>query len=391
MENSKKIKIALVRGDSLNEWEGMLWENLGDNFEVVGFASERNLYNDKNLNYSVKRLPTSSDNFFVSNYKKYINGVFQEMTGMEDELIDFNIAHTAELSYFYTMQAIRAKEKNKNLKVVATIWDNSFGRFEYNYWLGLAMPPKYWREKINNIIKENISGADMFLPVTEYSKEMLLDYGVPEEKIKILTPAIVMPNDVDDNILEEMDLSGKEIYMVVNRMVKEKGVYDVFYGWKIYLHENSDKNKILLIIGDGPERNNLMRLASEHSIDASIKFIQQLPNQKVRQLSKHAKCLILGSLATPVWQEQFGYVLAEAIINNCPVVSTYSGAIPEVIGSAGILFSPGNPVELKKALVKLDDENTYKTLKENCEIEKKRFEVNKFREELSSLYKKLVN
>ena len=391
MENSKKIKIALVRGDSLNEWEGMLWENLGDNFEVVGFASERNLYNDKNLNYSVKRLPTSSDNFFVSNYKKYINGVFQEMTGMEDELIDFNIAHTAELSYFYTMQAIRAKEKNKNLKVVATIWDNSFGRFEYNYWLGLAMPPKYWREKINNIIKENISGVDMFLPVTEYSKEMLLDYGVPEEKIKILTPAIVMPNDVDDNILEEMDLSGKEIYMVVNRMVKEKGVYDVFYGWKIYLHENSDKNKILLIIGDGPERNNLMRLASEHSIDASIKFIQQLPNQKVRQLSKHAKCLILGSLATPVWQEQFGYVLAEAIINNCPVVSTYSGAIPEVIGSAGILFSPGNPVELKKALVKLDDENTYKTLKENCEIEKKRFEVNKFREELSSLYKKLVN
>lgn len=391
MENSKKIKVALVRGDSLNEWEGKLWEGLGDSFEVVGFASEKNLYNDKNLNYSVKRLPTSSDNFFVSNFKKYFQGRFQEMTGLEEELADFDIAHTAELSYFYTTQAVRAKQKNKNLKVVATIWDNSFGRFEYNYWLGLATPPKYWREKIKTIIKENIFGVDLFLPVTEYSAEMLLNYGVPKEKIKILTPAIVMPEEVDENILEEMNLSGKEIYMVVNRMVKEKGIYDVFYGWKMYLRKNDDANKILLIIGNGPERDNLMRLADEHGLNTNMKFIQQLPNKKIRQLSKHAKCLILGSLATPVWQEQFGYVLAEAIINGCPVVSTYSGAIPEVIGSAGILFSPGNPLELKKALVKLDDDDFYNKLKENCEIEKKRFEVDKFREELVGIYKGLAN
>lgn len=388
MEN--QIKIALIRGDSLNEWEGKLWENLGDDFEVVGFASERNLYNDKNLNYSVKRIPTSSDNFFVSNYKKYVNGIFQEMTGMEDELIDFNIAHTAELSYFYTTQAIRAKKKNKKLKVVATIWDNSFGRFEYNYWLGLATPPKYWREKINNIIKENIFGVDLFLPVTEYSREMLLDYGAPKDKIKILTPAVIIAEEMEENILKEIGLERKDIYMVVNRMVKEKGVYDVFYGWKMYLRENGGANKILLMIGDGTERDNLIRLASDHGLNGNVKFIRQLPNKKVRQLSKYAKCLILGSLATPVWQEQFGYVLAEAIINDCPVVGTYSGAIPEVIGSAGILFSPGNPFELKKALVKLDDENIYKDLKENCEIEKKRFEANKFKEELSNLYKKLV-
>lgn len=386
-----KIKVALVRGDSLNEWEGKIWGELGDDFQVTAFCSKKNLYSAKNLKYPIKNLFSSSDNFLVHNLDKYLNGRFQNMFGLEKELDGFDIAHTAEISYFFTTQAVRAKNKNKNLKVVATVWDNSFGRFEYNYWPGFKTPPLFWRKKINNIIKENVGGVDLFLPVTEFSRGMLLDYGVPENKIQILTPA-VLNNDADaKDFLEEKGLAGKEIYMMVNRMVKEKGIYDVLYGWNMYLKSVGNKNKILLMIGNGPERENLMRLAGDLGVKDSILFIQQLPNEKVRGLYKYAKALILGSLPNPMWQEQFGYVLAEAITSGCPVVSTYSGAIPEVIGDAGILFAPGNPVELKNALEKIDNQEFYGRLKENCEKMKGKFVAEKFKNDLVNIYKKLKN
>ena len=45
--------------------------------------------------------------------------------------------------------------------------------------------------------------------------------------------------------------------------------------------------------------------------------------------------LVLASLPTPFWEEQFGMVLAEAMAAHVPVVAAASGAIPEVVGVVG--------------------------------------------------------
>lgn len=391
MANKSKLRVALVRGNSLNEWEGALWEDLGVQFDVTAFCSKKNLYNTDNLNYPVKQLSCSSDNFIINNLNKYTRARFQKIYGLEQELNSFNIAHTAEIFYFYTTQAVRAKQKNKNLKVVSTVWDNSFGRFEYNYWPGFKIPPKYWRNKINAIIKENAKGVDLFLPITEYSKEMLLDYGVPENKIRVLTPAVLNKNTDSSDILEKFNLVGKKIYLMINRVVKEKGIYDVLYGWRMYIKINGDKTKLLVVIGDGSERDNLIRLAQSLGLKDSVVFIKHLSNQKVRQLYPFAQCVILGSIPTPLWQEQFGYVLAEAICDDCPVVSTYSGAIPEVVEDAGLLYSPGNPIELKNALFDLDNSELFSKLKSNCQRVKRKFSPETFKENLINIYNSLFN
>lgn len=389
MADRQKTTIALVRGDSLNEWEGKLWEQLGGEFSVTGFCSRKNLYNAENLSYPIQRLRCSSDGRLRSKIALFLRGRFQEMAGLEKELAKFDIAHTAELSYFYTTQAVRAKKLNPKLKVVCTVWDNSFGRFEYNYWPGFKTPPAFWRKRINAIIDENIKGVDMFLAVSKFSEEMLLDYGVDAKKIRLIMPAVIKTEDEERNVAKKYDITGRDAYMVINRMVKEKGVYDVLYAWKMYLRDHTDSKKLLLMIGNGPERGNLMRLASEWGIEKQVRFIAQVPNKDVRQLYQYARCLILGSLPTPLWQEQFGYVLAEAMRARCPIVSTYSGAIPEVVGSAGLLFAPGNSVALKDMLAKLDDDTVRKQLQDNCIKESLRFEPDRFANDLKSLYRSL--
>ncbi len=389
MENENKIKVALIRGDSLNSWEGKLWGNLDPRFSVSGVCSKRNLYDIRKFNFSVEQLATTSDNFILRNYNRFVNGIFQKMNGLEKLLKNFNIAHTAEISYYYTLQAVRAKKLNPGLKVVTTVWDNSFGRFEYNYWPGFKIPPAFWRKKIMNNIKEVIDGVDMFLPVTKMSSEMLIDCGVKEEKIQILTPGILM-EESGDVMPDRFGLSGKELYFMVNRLVKEKGVYDVLYAWRMYQRHKPDGNKVLLVIGKGPEERNMKRLVFEWGMNKSVMFMGVMPNGELRHFYRQAKALILASLPNPLWQEQFGFVLAEAISQNCPVVSAYSGAIPEVIEDAGLLFTPGNPVELRDCLLKLDDAAVYEKLKSACNRVKAKFVAKEFRTKLVEIYNQLV-
>jgi glycosyltransferase involved in cell wall biosynthesis len=64
-------------------------------------------------------------------------------------------------------------------------------------------------------------------------------------------------------------------------------------------------------------------------------------------------CLVLPSLTTPSWKEQFGGVLADAMAIGLPVVGSSSGAIPEVIGPAGLVFSEGNVAAIAESLQRL--------------------------------------
>jgi glycosyltransferase involved in cell wall biosynthesis len=66
--------------------------------------------------------------------------------------------------------------------------------------------------------------------------------------------------------------------------------------------------------------------------------------------------LVLPSQAAPRWKEQFGHVLIEAMACGVSVVGSQSGAIPEVIGDAGLTFPPGDAAALGQALLRIGDD-----------------------------------
>jgi glycosyltransferase involved in cell wall biosynthesis len=69
--------------------------------------------------------------------------------------------------------------------------------------------------------------------------------------------------------------------------------------------------------------------------------------------------LVLPSRTRPHWKEQLGRVLIEAMACEVPVVGSRSGAIPDVIGDAGLLFPEGDVARLREAIDRLLGDEGY--------------------------------
>jgi glycosyltransferase involved in cell wall biosynthesis len=114
-----------------------------------------------------------------------------------------------------------------------------------------------------------------------------------------------------------------------------------------------------VIIGDGPEHQNLLNLAADLELGNNVRFLGALPNDDdVVRWYRRADIFCLPSV-----QEGFGMVFVEAMASGLPVVATLSAAIPEVVprNRAGLLVQPSNPDALASALVELLDNPAQRT------------------------------
>jgi Glycosyltransferase len=83
--------------------------------------------------------------------------------------------------------------------------------------------------------------------------------------------------------------------------------------------------------------------------------ISAVPHEQVPSYIRTLDIFVLPSLSTPTWVEQFGIVLAQAMLAGVPCVGSSSGAIPDVIGPGGVIFIEGDAKMLSSELRRLID------------------------------------
>src|SRR5437764_2914927 len=135
----------------------------------------------------------------------------------------------------------------------------------------------------------------------------------------------------------------------IGRLVPEKGVDTLLQA----LAENRAHRWHLTVVGDGPDRERLERLASDLRLAARVRWAGALPPEDVRKLWPELDVLVLPARAMPTWAEPAAQVVAEAMAYEVAVVGTSAGATPEVIGDAGVVVPPDDPLALSGALRRL--------------------------------------
>jgi glycosyltransferase involved in cell wall biosynthesis/GT2 family glycosyltransferase len=113
------------------------------------------------------------------------------------------------------------------------------------------------------------------------------------------------------------------------------------------------------IAGAGPEGAALRARVAGLGIGDRVELVGSVGQDRLPDFYRGLDVLAVPSLPTPGWLEQFGRVVVEAMACGVPVVASDTGALPDVVGDAGLLVPPGDPEALATALQSvLEDDAT---------------------------------
>jgi len=140
----------------------------------------------------------------------------------------------------------------------------------------------------------------------------------------------------------------------IGRLAPEKGIETIFSALK------GTRGFKLHITGSGPSLEKLKNEAVAAEIADRTEFHPNMDREKIPEFLSKMDILILPSITTAIWKEQFGRVLIEAMAAKVPVIGSNSGEIQNVIDGAGLVFEEGTPVALASAIISLvSDEKLY--------------------------------
>lgn len=263
-------------------------------------------------------------------------------------------------------QFVRAA-KNRNIKAIFFTWEN----IERKHNLIYSMCEKYNIRNSDGAIAGNFE-AKMLLAKKGFLKSInvIPQYGVNLEEF--------MEKNVQDKKTE---------YNIayIGRLTKEKGVeilLDAIYNLQnIKLH----------IVGVGTLLSSIKQKVMRLNLQDKVVFYSHIAREKIPEFLNKMDILVLPSVTSKNWKEQFGRVIIESFASKVVVVGSDSGAIPEVVGDAGIIFKENNPKDLSNKLKELMEDNDLfiKYLNKGYERVKNKYTNEIIAENIDKLYKSI--
>ena len=203
------------------------------------------------------------------------------------------------------------------------------------------------------VVTFSINQSDGVTSVSADLRRETYEYFAVEKDITVI------PNFIDLHRFKKQDKShfraaiapeGEKLLVHTSNFRTVKRVEDVL---KIFVGVRERIPAKLLLVGDGPDRNRMEKMARDLDVHRDLRFLGKL--EAVEEV------LSVGDLfLMPSENESFGLAALEAMACEVPVVSTNAGGIPElnVHGVTGMLSEIGDVEDMiKNALYVLDDEN----------------------------------
>ncbi len=146
--------------------------------------------------------------------------------------------------------------------------------------------------------------------------------------------SVVIPPPVDTDVFRPLDEARGDYYVAVGRLVKYKR-------FDLAIEACQARGGTLRIIGDGPERENLERMAGSET-----QFLGTQSHEEIRRQFAGARALLFPGL------EDFGIVPVEAQAMGCPVIAYGAGGVLDTVrdGETGYMFKAQTVEDLAEAM-----------------------------------------
>jgi glycosyltransferase involved in cell wall biosynthesis len=147
--------------------------------------------------------------------------------------------------------------------------------------------------------------------------------------------------------------NGERSILFVGRLIERKGVAHLVRALGTVRRTVPAR---LVVVGDGPERGTLERLAAATGVAPHVDFRGRVSDEELRQAYASADVFVLPSVLDQRQDtEGLGVVLLEAMNYGVPVVASNIGGITDIVQheSTGLLVPPGDEHALASALTQL--------------------------------------
>jgi len=194
--------------------------------------------------------------------------------------------------------------------------------------------------------RHNCRNADAVITTSEYCRDAICrHYGVPRSRV------VLVPEGIDFARWQQVALDRRvandgATILCVARQYPRKHISDLLRALPIV--RNAVPNARAIIVGGGPEHDNLVALANRLSLSAVVEFTGAVSQAALARAYGSANVFCL-----PTLQEGFGIVFLEAMACGLPIVAACATAVPEVVpaGRAGLLVPPGDIDALAGGLI----------------------------------------
>ncbi len=182
------------------------------------------------------------------------------------------------------------------------------------------------------------------------------------KELRLRTPVRHLPNALSasptslsrkehDALKKKWNL-GKRVILHCGRISGEKSVGIVVQAFATIVRTHPDAS--LLIIGDGPARKDMEKLATALGIRDRVVFMGMIEHDALIA----SRVLFLGDLfATASTMENQPMAVLEAMSFGLPIIAVRAAAMPELVSGNGLIVEPENAPAMAKAMTRLlDDE-----------------------------------
>ena len=236
------------------------------------------------------------------------------------------------------------------------------------------------------VISHAINRSDAVTAVSESLRKDTLELFGVERAIQVVNNFICTQHferAADEVFRKSIAPNGEPIITHISNFRPVKRVQDVL---ETFMRIRKVIPAKLLLVGDGPERSRIEKMAMDQGVDDDIICIGKIKNP-VEPL------LISDLFLLPSETESFGLAALEALAAGVPVVASDSGGIPEVVdhGKSGFLAPVGDVQKMAKyALQLLENPEQMAKAKKMAKARASDFQIQKILPVYEGIYQRLM-
>ncbi len=213
--------------------------------------------------------------------------------------------------------------------------------------------PEYFSSWFRNyariLLPRSAHSASHILTISEFSKQEIVNFlGIPEEKITVtyldVAPRFMVLDEAQTaSLLAKYEISSPFILSVCT-LEPRKNILRLVQSYA-QLKKRGFPHQLIHIGSKGWQYAEILAEVERLGLQNDVLFLNHIPLDELVVFYNKADVFVYPSL-----YEGFGLPVLEAMRCGCPVITSNTSSLPEIIGSAGVMVDPLSTLQIAEAL-----------------------------------------